>query len=200
MSPKRDPYFGRYAVTVVTGAVVVCVLGLAGIYYFFEMGGSSSAASGPLSKIIGANRGLAPNEALLYFTRDGQTLVGVVSNLGRAEMSPSDKATVIVKRLISGEDAGFLKSPMPAGTEVKSVFVNDNVAIVNLSRQFIENMGSSVEHETLAVYSVVNSLLNNIETVTAVKFLIEGQRLVTLRGNIDLEGLLIANAALTRAS
>jgi hypothetical protein len=197
MSPRRDPYFGRYALTVITAAVVVVILGLTAIWYFFEAGGATSPTS-PLRDLLGKARGLAPNQAMLYYTRDGRQLVGTVTNLGRAETSPGERAQQIVQRLIAGHDSAFLKSPVPRGTQVKSVFVNDTIAIVNLSKEFIDRMGPSVDDELLAVFSIVNSLLYNIETIEAVQILVEGERVPTARGTVDLESPLIANAALNR--
>ncbi len=80
------------------------------------------------------------------------------------------------------------------------MFVTGNLVIVNLSKEFVNNLRPNVDDELLAVYSLVNSLLFNIEGVDGVQILVEGERLPTLRGHVDLESPLIANPALTRAS
>jgi spore germination protein GerM len=137
---------------------------------------------------------------MLYYTRDSRSLVGTVSDIGGAAMSANDRARAIVTRLLEGKDAAFLRSPVPAGTKLNSVFVTGNLIVVNLSKEFMNNLQGGVDEELLAVYSIVNSLLFNIDNVDGVQILIEGERVFTLHGNVDLDSPLIANSAITRAS
>ncbi|AXA36886.1 MAG: hypothetical protein D6691_09535 [Candidatus Hydrogenedentota bacterium] len=197
MSPRDDNDFGRFVYTVTVFGLVVVILGLAAIWYYFNYGGVPTA---PLP--VGTQRAasLAPNQVMLYYTRDGRTLTGVVSELESGALSPNDRARAIATRLIEGRDAAFLRSPIPAGTKLNAVFVTGNLVIVNLSKEFVNNLRPNVDDELLAVYSLVNSLLFNIEGVDGVQILVEGERLPTLRGHVDLESPLIANPALTRAS
>jgi spore germination protein GerM len=195
MSPRRDPYFGRFAFLVSTVAVVIIVLGLVFIWYLFQGGGNV-----PLAKLASRTGTLPPNQVMLYYTKDGKTLIGTVADIGAAGMSPNDKAKHILTRLLEGQDAAFLKSPIPPGTQLNSVFINGNVVIVNLSKEFMNNLRGGVDAELLAVYSVVNSIQFNIEQIDAVQILIEGERVLTLGGQVDIESPLIANSAITRAS
>lgn len=199
MSPRRDPYFGRFAFLVSTVAVVIIVLGLVFIWYFFQAGGSS-ASTGPLREILNKRGNLPPNQALLYYTKDGKQLVSTVADLGSSGMSANDKARQIITRLLEGKDAAFLKSPIPQGTKLNSVFVNGNILIVNLSKEYMDNLRGGVDAELLAIYSIVNSVLYNIENIDAVQLLVEGEKVPTLGGQIDIESPLIANSAITRAS
>lgn len=196
----RDPAFGRFAFTVVTIALVVIVLGLTGIYYYFQaggnVGGTGTGALGGLFNSGGAR--LAPNQVMLYYTADGKQLVSTVSNSGSLNLSPADKARRVVESLIEGRDAAGLKSPLPAGTQVVNVFVKDNLVIVNLSKELMSNLHGGVDAELLAVYSIVNSLLFNLEGIEAVQILIDGEKVPTLKGNIDISSPLIANTAITR--
>jgi spore germination protein GerM len=101
---------------------------------------------------------------------------------------------------VEGKSAARLRSPIPAGTKVNAVFITENLIIVNLSREFMTNLGPGIDAELLAVYSIVNSLLFNLDNVDGVQILIDGERVPTLHGNVDLESPLIANTAITRAS
>ena len=199
MSPRRDPYFGRFAFLVSTVAVVIIVLGLVFIWYFFQAGGATSPTN-PLHNVLSKAGNLPPNQVLLYYTKDGKQLVPTVSEVGSAGMSANDKAALIVDKLLEGKDAAFLKSPIPTGTKRNSVFINGNVVIVNLSREFMENLRGGVDAELLAVYSIVNSILYNIENADAVQLLIDGEKVLSLGGALDIESPLIANAAITRSS
>lgn len=194
----RDPYFGRFAFTVVTIALVVIILGLAGIWYFFQAGGTTSP-SNPLSGLFRPGGNLPPDKIMLYYTKDGRQLVGTVANLGSAGLSPAAKAEEIVRRLAAGRDADFLRSPIPPGTQVLSVFMHDDIVIVNLSKEFMTNLQGGVDAELLAVYSIVNSLLSNLESADAVQILIDNEKLPTLKGSVEIESPLIANKAVIRA-
>jgi spore germination protein GerM len=196
MSPRDDNDFGRFVYTVSVIGLVIVILGLAAIWYYFNYGGL------PVPPVGSTHRGasLAPNQVMLYYTRDGRTLTGVVSELESGALSPNDRARAIATRLIEGRDAAFLRSPIPPGTKLNAVFVTGNLVIINLSKEFVNNLRPNVDDEMLAVYSLVNSLLFNIEGVDGVQILVEGERLPTLRGHVDLESPLIANPALTRAS
>jgi len=196
----RDPTFGRFAFTVVTIALVVVVLGLTGIYYYFQAGGSVGGST-PLAEVFkGGGAKLAPNQVMLYYTADGKQLVSTVSNSGSLSMSPADKARKIVDNLIEARDAAGLKSALPQGTRVDQVFVRDNLVIVNLSKEFMSNLRGGMDAELLAVYSIVNSLLFNLEGIEAVQILIDGEKVPTLGGNLDISAPLIANTAITRTS
>ncbi|MEI7632859.1 MAG: GerMN domain-containing protein [bacterium] len=199
MTPRRDPNFGRFAVTIITIGMIIIILGLAFIWFLFQSGGVNAPSS--LLKGLLARRGsLSTNQALLYYTKDGKQLVGSVTDLGMASMSAADRARVIVAGLVEGRDAAFLKSPIPRGTRLNAVHVTGNMVIVNLSKEFLTNLAGGMSSEMLAVYSIVNSLLYNIENIEAVQILIEGERLPTLRGNVEIGTPLIANPSITIAS
>ena len=199
MSPRRDPYFGRFAFLVSTVAVVVIILGLVFIWYFFQAGGATSPTS-PLRNLMSNQGNLPPNQVVLYYTKDGKQLVPTVADIGTAGMSANDKAKQIISKLLEGQDAAFLKSPIPPGTKLNSVFINGNIVIVNLSREYMENLRGGVDAELLAIYSIVNSLLYNIENADAVQILVDSNKVMTLGGAVDIESPLIANSAITRAS
>lgn len=200
MSPRRDPYFGRFAFLVGTIGFVVIVLGLVFIWYFFQASGAGG--TNPLQELVQQNKqSLPPNQVMLYYTNDGKQLVSTVAEIGSHQgSSPNDKARLIVSKLVSGDDAAYLRSPIPQGTRLNSLFINGKVVTVNLSKEFMTNLQGGVDAELLAVYAIVNSLLFNVENVSAVQILVEGERVLTLGGNIDISQPLVANVGLTRAS
>lgn len=195
---QRDPGFARFAFTVITIALVVVTLGLTAIYYVFQAGGPAS--SGKATSLLGKRSTLPPNQAMLYYTKDGKQLVGTPITLGDLGMNHSEKARKIVVALLEGERNVGMKSAIPEGTSLKNVFVNDKEVIVNLSSHMVSNLHGGIDSELLAVYAVVNSLLFNLEGIDSVQILIEDEKLPTLGGNVDISVPLIANAAITRTS
>jgi len=193
---QRDPGFARFAFTVITIALVVVTLGLTAIYYVFQAGGP--ATTGRAANILRNRPSLPPNQAMLYYTKDGKQLVGSPVTLGELGMDPTEKARRIVVALLEGERNVGMKSAIPEGTSMKTIFINDKEVVVNLSSQMVSNLHGGVDAEVLAVYAVVNSLLFNIDGVDSVQILIEDEKLPTLGGNVDISVPLIANAAITR--
>ncbi len=199
MSPRRDPHFGRFAFTVFMFGIVIVILGLAGIWYYFQVL-PNQPGTGPQGAGAGAAVKLPPTKAMLYYTKDGRALTGTIAEIGPPGTSPGDKARTIVNALLEGRDRAFLRATVPPGTKLNAVFVQDGLVIVNLSRDFLNNMRGGTDAELLAVYAIVNSLLLNLDSVNAVQILIEGQKVPTAGGDVDIEQPLIANTSLARAS
>ena len=201
----RDPDFARFATSIVVLGLVVTVLGSLGLYLWFQSGGASGPAGGTMRGLLQSARpstpGLGPGQLFLFYTKDGRQLISTVAEVGAAPgLSTDELAKVCVQSLAEGRGAGLLRSPVPVGTRVLAVFVKQDLAVVNLSREFATGLRGGQEQELLAVYSVVNSLLYSIGSIASVQLLIEGETLPTLRGHIEIERPLIANTTLIRSS
>ncbi len=199
MSEGRNDDFGRFLYIVTVTGLVVTVLGLGGIWYYFNYGTLPIPNVPNPQKMLTTRNVLGPNQVMLYYTRDGKTLSGVVAELDPNVVTPTDRARNIVTLLLEGRSSLGLRSTIPSGTKLRSVFVADGLLVVNLSKEFVNNLSADSDQELLAVYSLVNSLLFNIETVDGVQLLVEGEKVPTLRGTVDLEHPLVANQAITRA-
>ncbi|MEJ2008289.1 MAG: GerMN domain-containing protein [Acidobacteriota bacterium] len=94
----------------------------------------------------------------------------------------------VLLALIEGSHHGHGSSLSPS-TTVRAVFLApDGTAIVDLSQEALADFQPGIESESLAIYSIVDSLCANIPAVKQVRFLIQGQEVQTLDGNIDLTG------------
>lgn len=124
--------------------------------------------------------------AHLYFAdRDHRFLVAEKVLLPLSA-SPTDIAAKVVTNLIRGP-LGDLQRTLPMETELRSVFVDfDGIAYVDLTYTVREKHPGGILPELLAIYSIVNSLVLNIESVDAVKLMIEGRDAPTLAGHVDL--------------
>ncbi len=81
----------------------------------------------------------------------------------------------IVNLLIAGPKSENLQKPIPEGTKVNKVELIGDCVTVDLSSEFINMSGTN------AIYSIVNSL-TEFKDVTSVKFLINGEENVNMRG------------------
>jgi len=134
----------------------------------------------------------------LYFSAQDQTsLIPEIRELPNSG-DPSELGKNIVQALIEGpRDKGV--RTLPAEAVVKDVFITDDgTAYVDFSEDVTEDHPGGVQTELISIYSVVNSLVLNLEEISAVKFLIGGEEADTLAGHMDLRFPYKANLLLVK--
>ena len=67
-----------------------------------------------------------------------------------------------------------LESAIPEGTKVNSCILKGNTVYVDLSKEFIDNAPSGITEESMAIYSIVNTL-TELNEVSGIKILINGE-------------------------
>src|SRR5438477_1748029 len=98
----------------------------------------------------------------------------------------ADRIRSVLLALIEGSRSGRARS-LPASADVRAVFLaSDGTAYLDFSNNAIGLPAPGIGSETLAVYSIVDSLATNVPAVTQVRFLIQGQEVETLDGHVDL--------------
>jgi len=90
-----------------------------------------------------------------------------------------------MEELAKGPQNNDLVPTMPAGTRLLDINIRDGLCTVDFSRELAEKHSGGSSGELLTVYSVVNTL-TQFPTVKEVTFLIEGERIKTLAGHMDL--------------
>lgn len=96
------------------------------------------------------------------------------------------KAKAIIEELLKGSLNGLI-SPFPTDTELREFFLSpDGTAYVDFSGDLQDNHPSGASAEISTVYSVVNTLIFNIDSIKSVFILIDGGEKETLSGHIDL--------------
>ena len=98
----------------------------------------------------------------------------------------ADRVRQVVLALAEGSHQGYGRI-LPASTTVRAVFLAaDGTAYVDLSNDILSDFDPGIQTETLAIFSIVNSIAINIPSVKRVHFLILGQEVETLDGHADL--------------
>jgi len=108
--------------------------------------------------------------------------------------SPGIAAQNAVKELLKGPVKSYHFPVIPAGTELIGVEAIDNIAKVDLSREFLENSLDTRILDEYIIYSMVNTL-TEIPGIEGVIFYIEGVR-IKVYGSIDLSIPAIRNKEL----
>ena len=205
---SSDVGFGRFAFNVTIAAIIFCLGAFAVMWYFADSDGkirkpdfSVPLEEGPLGKIVPEKyRDMLKSkpktgQGYLFYTEDGCTLTPVSVQFEHNESNVPARAQQLFGALERKQGGNAMRSTLPEGTVLKSVYLKDQTLIINLSREFADNMPAGLNAEVLAVYGVVNTMMLNIDTISAVRLLIEGESLPVARADVDISGDLIGNTA-----
>ena len=104
-----------------------------------------------------------------------------------ATATAGDQIKQILADLISGPTSSKATRALPGGTRLRQAYVLDNgVAWLDFSSDLAEGMTGGSEAEIMTVYSIVNSVVANVQQVRRVGILINGQPVETLNGHLHL--------------
>lgn len=131
-----------------------------------------------------------------YFaTSDDKKLVPVEKEISKVE----GIARETIETLLEGPTSdNSLMSAIPLGTNLLDINVKDNkLCIVDFSKDLISGLSGGEESEKLAVYSIVNTLCQ-FNSVDSVEIRVDGQKMDTLLGHVDLTEAVMANAEIVK--
>lgn len=130
--------------------------------------------------------------ATLYFlSRDGE---GLSVEYRQVVRSGDSAAEIVMAELLRGPADRERCLPLPEGTRVRFLTVNNGVCQVSLSEEFLTNAPQSEEQAGLTLYALVDTLCA-LSGVGQVRFLVEGEPLpsyggiatdIPLNANFDL--------------
>jgi len=103
----------------------------------------------------------------------------------------------VVAELIKGPSIKELYLTIPKEAQVKSVHLKNNMAIVDFSRELRTKHWGGSTGETFTIYSLVNTLTEFPEIVK-VQILIDGKRVDSLTGHLDISEPLIRDNTLIK--
>ncbi|MDU2064193.1 MAG: GerMN domain-containing protein [Sporomusaceae bacterium] len=93
-------------------------------------------------------------------------------------------AHMAVEALLTGSNQPHTAKVFPAGTKLRQLTIKDGVAYVDFNKALLKGNGGSAT-EMLLVTSLVNTL-TEFSTVDKVQILVEGKKIDTLYGHMDL--------------
>ncbi|PKM90285.1 MAG: hypothetical protein CVU87_02550 [Firmicutes bacterium HGW-Firmicutes-12] len=103
-----------------------------------------------------------------------------------------------MEELIKGPTQAGLESTLPASAKLLDINVkSDGLAIVDFSGDLITGLPASEAAEKLAVYSIVNTL-TQFASVEKVELRVDGQRVSTLIGYVEINQNLVRDTSLIR--
>jgi spore germination protein GerM len=193
---------------VLVGVAIVAAAGIFGWLVMSALGRVLRAPAAPAPDAAAETSAVAPPpgaepaagpriKATLFFgAEDGHRLVGVQQDVPLAEGTVA-QARALITALLSTPPTPPLVRTIPEGTALRGVYVSDQQEVfVDLDATVRIKHGGGSMQELLTVYSLVNTLLVNLPTASAVQILIEGREADTLAGHVDLRRPLRKNETL----
>jgi spore germination protein GerM len=107
------------------------------------------------------------------------------------------EAKQIVAELIRGSHEGY-GPVLPAQTLLREIYLaEEGLLYVDLTSDAGENHPGGLTREVSTVYSIVNSLCENLPDVRKVQILLEGAEAETLAGHVDLSQPFLQDLSMT---
>ncbi len=133
----------------------------------------------------------SPKTITLYFASEEDNLLHGEEReiLSNSSLILEIKQTI--EELLSGSDNGYI-SPFPPESKLREVFITgEGIVYADFSREIQDEHLSGTTAEISTVYSVVNSLAFNFESIKKVFILVDGNEKETLKGHIDISRPLV---------
>jgi hypothetical protein len=148
---------------------------------------ASTTASSPAPKI---------RARLYYLASDGLHLQAADREVYFGE-GAAEQARHLVEALLEPAPPPLVRL-VPEGTRLRTLYLSaQGVAFVDLSGEAGRNQAGGALDELYAVYSIVDTLTDNLPAIKAVQILIDGREVDTLAGHVDLRRPLVRSARLT---
>ena len=178
-------------------AVLVAALAAGAFLYFRE---TPRTATMPYQAFEPVTSWQGPRVSMkLYFPLKDGSALGLETRDIRGRTAKPEQVRELVTELIKGPLTAGLIPSLPPAARVKAVFIDKNgTAFVDFSREVQTEFPGGAWTETLALYSLTNTLTANFPEITQVQVLVEGEIVDTLAGHIDISRPFQAKAALDK--
>lgn len=99
---------------------------------------------------------------------------------------PVFNARQIVDELIQGPE-GEGAPIFRQDATIRQIFIlEDRTAVVDISRKTAESLAGGIRMELCAIHSITRSLVENLEEIDQVRFLVGGKQELTLSGHVSI--------------
>jgi len=125
-------------------------------------------------------------QAVVLFFSDGNErfLVAEQRLIPKGDRA-AEQIQELVTALIGGSKTG-LTNTFPGKAEVRQVRVEQEVAYIDFNERLVSDHPGGSASETATVYSLANSVVENVPAVKRVKILVAGKEIPSLRGHVDI--------------
>lgn len=181
--------------TAIIVAVAAVAAALAAIYFLVPR--EPEPAPGPAPRAA-PPEGFEKALVHLYFGTPGDTTLVPEARMVALKKDPAALGREVVNELLAGPRKEGIRV-IPEGTRLNALFVTgDQTCYLDLSREVVEGQPGGSAAELLTVWSLVNSLVLNVDGIRSVRILVDGRGRETLAGHVALNRAFQADMRLIR--
>ncbi len=136
-------------------------------------------------------------EVVLYFSDTNERFLVPEKRLVPKGKNTAAQAEEIVRSLIEGPKMGQIRT-IPAAAKLQGIRIADGTATLNFDNAFIEQHPGGTASEVATVYSLANTLAQNLPEIKRVRFQVGGKDITTIKGHIDLREPISPNKDLVK--
>ena len=155
-----------------------------GLKLLRELGVNPAQAPSFLS--LSPTRKSGEREAKVYFSNEDATRLFPEKRQVLLGAGPAADAAAIMSELLAGPHSATLLRTIPPGTRLLNGYKIDSTLGVDFTRELQANHPKGSTAELMTVYSIVNTMTENLRDVVKVQILVEGEEIETLAGHVDL--------------
>jgi hypothetical protein len=161
-------------------------------------GGDTPAAEAhPLAPPVNGSS----EQVTLYVAYDDPGILRTQSARIPLPSGRQQRAEELLRALLQIYSANTSPHPLASGAEIRDVYLVDpGTAIIDTNGAFADGHRSGILVEELTVASLIQTLMANLQGITQVKFLVDGQSRDTLAGHISISGFFDSAAVATMTS
>jgi hypothetical protein len=186
MSERIDRRIGQNRLLFGVVVIIFAIAAAAGVYIWSLMHSSSVPQNAGVPNRPALAQPSLPDEQLtivLYFPLDGMLASGSVAVKRQPDVQ--SEARVILAAMLGDQRAA--QTTLLKDVRLRELYLDDSgTAYVDLALVQQKEIKVSAQDELMALYAVVNTLLQNIEEIKRVRILLDGREAKTLAGHIDL--------------
>lgn len=121
----------------------------------------------------------------IYFSDQQERFLKSEKRFVNKESDMALQAKEIVRALLDGSKNGLVNT-FPKGVTVHDVKISgDGIASVNFSKDLLKSYEGSSTSEMATIYSLTNSITQNMPSIKRVKILMDGKDLPSIKGHIS---------------
>jgi len=136
-------------------------------------------------------------EVVLYFSDANERFLVPEKRLVPKGKNTTAQAEEIVKALIEGPKLGQIRT-IPSSAKLQGIRITEGTAILNFDNPFIEQHPGGTASEVATVYSLANTLTQNLTEIKKVRFQVGGKDVTTIKGHVDLREPIFPNKDLVK--
>jgi spore germination protein GerM len=165
---------------ILLGALVVVLFGIGLVIGYFK------ATPPPQPEPVAVTTEPQPTrEMILYFaSADGQTLVAENRDIEECQ-TDEDCLRKTVEALIAGPQSDLVPI-LPDRVVLRGVTSSDSLVSIDFSQELVAAHPGGTQSELLTIYGLADTLAVNFPHLRQVRILVDGARVPTLKGHVDL--------------